>query len=83
MARPSVTGGAQLIRAWVRLWRLLEQLAPVPGGAQLGETNRSRPYQPALRQARIRNMETTIMAGLTPAVPANTNEKFRSRPGRP
>jgi len=33
-----------------------------------------------LRQARISPIPTTIIAGLTPALPANTNEKFRIAP---
>src|SRR5690606_18402774 len=47
------------------------------GVPSAGRAQRSRPIQPALRQARISKNDTMIIAGLTPADPPKTNEKFK------
>jgi hypothetical protein len=77
-----------LINVAERSHAAVEQLAPVPRRAHERQNPPIEAIPASNAQARMSNPETRIMAGFTPADPANTNEKVNTAPrnaaiGRP
>ena len=57
-----------------------KRLPGAPGTPIAGSIRRSRPHQPATRQARTSRMATRAISGLAPAVPANRKLAFMNTP---